>query len=44
LMRTELIGAPVEHVKDGFAQLPLGPGLGISISEQALNKYKDEEA
>jgi len=44
LMRTELIGAPVEHVKDGFAQLPLGPGLGISISEQALNKYKDEQA
>jgi L-alanine-DL-glutamate epimerase-like enolase superfamily enzyme len=38
-MRTELVGAPVERVRDGFAALPPGPGLGIQVSEAALEKY-----
>ena len=38
-MRAEIAGAAVESVKDGFAALPAGPGLGIAISESALEKY-----
>jgi len=40
-MRRELTAAPVEIVKEGFAALPVGPGLGISINEQALEKYAE---
>jgi galactonate dehydratase len=40
-MRLELTAAPVEVVKDGFAELPVGPGLGISVNEQALDKYAE---
>lgn len=40
-MRLELTAAPVETVKDGFAELPVGPGLGITINEQALEKYAE---
>src|SRR5205814_10037674 len=36
-MRTELAGS-VEAVKDGFAALPTGPGLGITVNEAALEK------
>ena len=38
-MRTELVGAPLERVRDGFASLPTGPGLGINVNEAALEKY-----
>ena len=40
-MRLELTTAPVEIVNDGFAELPVGPGLGISVNEQALAKYAE---
>jgi len=40
-MRLELTAAPVEIVKDGFAELPIGPGLGITVDEQALEKYAE---
>jgi galactonate dehydratase len=40
-MREELAGAAVESVKDGFAALPAGPGLGITVSDEALEKYKE---
>ena len=43
-MRTRLTGAPVETVQDGFLQLPTGPGLGISVNEQALAEYREREA
>jgi galactonate dehydratase len=39
-MRAELAG-PVETVSNGFAALPAGPGLGITVNEQALEKYKE---
>jgi len=39
-MRFELAG-PVETVSNGFAALPAGPGLGITVDEQALEKYKE---
>lgn len=38
-MRQELAGAAVETVEDGFFRLPTGPGLGIQVNEQALEKY-----
>jgi L-alanine-DL-glutamate epimerase-like enolase superfamily enzyme len=40
-MRLELTTAPVEIVKDGFAELPIGPGLGITVNERALEKYAE---
>jgi galactonate dehydratase len=38
-MRAALAGQNVETVKDGFASLPEGPGLGITVNESALEKY-----
>jgi galactonate dehydratase len=43
-MRTELTGTPAETVHDGFAELPVGAGLGITVNEQALDKYKESAA
>ena len=40
-MRLELVSQPVETVIDGFAALPVGSGLGIEVSESALEKYKE---
>ncbi len=40
-MRAEIAGEAAEVIKDGFAVLPTGPGLGITISEAALEKYKE---
>jgi galactonate dehydratase len=38
-MRTELVGAPIEQVREGFAGIPTGPGLGINVNQAALEKY-----
>lgn len=38
-MRAALAGPALEHVRDGFATLPTGPGLGVTINESALEKY-----
>ncbi|MEK7404263.1 MAG: enolase C-terminal domain-like protein [Acidobacteriota bacterium] len=43
-MRAELTSQPVELVKDGFAALPTGPGLGITVNEEALKKYGEAVA
>ncbi len=43
-MRAALISRPVEEVKDGFVELPSGPGLGISVNEDALQKYRENAA
>ena len=40
-MRSELTTTPVEVVRDGFAELPVGSGLGITVNEQSLEKYKE---
>jgi galactonate dehydratase len=40
-MRAELTGQPVETVRDGFAALPAGPGLGITVNEQTLQTYQE---
>jgi galactonate dehydratase len=43
-MRTELMAQPVETLRDGWAALPTGPGLGIDVNEGALEKYKETAA
>lgn len=40
-MRAALVREPIETVKDGFASLPAGPGLGVTVNESALDKYKE---
>jgi galactonate dehydratase len=40
-MRAELTAGSIEGVKDGFASLPTGPGLGITVEEAAFEKYKE---
>jgi galactonate dehydratase len=40
-MRAELTGSSIEMVKNGFAALPAGPGLGIKVNDDALEKYKE---
>jgi len=40
-MRLSLTAEPVEIIKDGFAVLPTGPGLGINVNEKNLEKYKE---
>jgi len=42
-MRAEIAGN-VEAIKDGFAVLPLSPGLGITVNEKALEAYKERAA
>ena len=39
-MRAELVSLPVESVRDGYFALPSGPGLGISLNPDALQKYR----
>jgi galactonate dehydratase len=43
-MRAELIGTSVEKVNEGFAALPTGAGLGVSVNEDALERYKERPA
>lgn len=43
-MRSELLLRPVEEVNEGFVALPDGPGLGITVNERALEKYRDSES
>jgi L-alanine-DL-glutamate epimerase-like enolase superfamily enzyme len=43
-MRTELVSEPIEAVRDGFLSLPTTPGLGITVNESALEKYKESAA
>ena len=43
-MRAELVSEPIETVRDGFLSLPTAPGLGITVNESALEKYKESAA
>jgi galactonate dehydratase len=38
-LRAALGGGEIETVKDGFAMLPAGPGLGVTVNETVLEKY-----
>lgn len=42
-MRARLAGDATETVKDGFLQLPRGPGLGIRVNEAAFTEYRERE-
>jgi len=39
-MRSELASAPLETVEQGFLKLPAGPGLGVTLNADALEKYR----
>lgn len=43
-MRSELLPGSPETVRDGFAALPGGAGLGFTVNEKALQQYKDGDA
>ncbi len=43
-MRARLAGEGVESIKDGFLQLPQGPGLGIRVNEAAFTEYRERDA
>lgn len=43
-MRASITGATIEAVKEGFAALPTGPGLGITVNEEALAQYAERAA
>jgi galactonate dehydratase len=38
-MRSEIVSPNLETGRNGFLELPKGPGLGITINESALEKY-----
>lgn len=40
-MRAAITGADIETARDGFAALPSGPGLGITVDESVLGEWKD---
>jgi L-alanine-DL-glutamate epimerase-like enolase superfamily enzyme len=39
-MLKDIIENPIEMDDKGFIPVPQGPGLGISINEKAINKYR----
>lgn len=43
-MRSSILSNRVEEIRDGFATLPTGSGLGIEVNEDALARYKDPAA
>ena len=43
-MRSEIVSQPLEVVRDGFAELPQGIGLGIEVNEKALERYRETSA
>jgi galactonate dehydratase len=40
-MRTALAGTDLEIVVDGYAALPIGPGLGLNVDERVLETYQE---
>jgi galactonate dehydratase len=42
-MRGRLAGEATETVKDGFLQLPRGPGLGIRVDEAVFTEFRERE-
>jgi galactonate dehydratase len=38
-MRSDLVGPEIETVKQGFAALPQGHGLGVTVNEKAIERY-----
>ena len=42
-MRAEITPGAMETVKEGFARLPQGGGLGVEVNLEALQKYREHE-
>jgi galactonate dehydratase len=40
-MRRSVTGTDCEVVRDGYAELPIGPGLGITVDEHVLETYQE---
>ena len=40
----ELVRSVLAGDRDGFAELPVRPGLGIEVNEKALEKYREDAA
>jgi galactonate dehydratase len=40
-MRAAIASSGLETPREGFLQLPVGPGLGIEVNESALGKYHE---
>jgi L-alanine-DL-glutamate epimerase-like enolase superfamily enzyme len=40
-MRLDLVAEPVETIKEGYAPLLTGPGLGITVNEKNFEKYME---
>ena len=40
-MRLDLVAEPVETIKEGYAPLLTGPGLGITVNEKIFEKYME---
>lgn len=38
--RTAIINEPIEHVTDGYVDLPKKPGLGVELNEEVIRQYK----
>lgn len=43
-MRAEICSGWTETIRDGYAELPAGPGLGIAPNEAALARYQEHAA
>lgn len=43
-MRSDLVSEAIETVQNGYLSLPTNPGLGITVNESALEKYKEVAA
>ena len=39
-LRDELLDVKFEIAEDGFLYVPQGPGLGVSLNEECVNKYR----
>jgi len=42
-LREELVANPLQIDKDGYVQLPQGPGLGFELNWETIEKYKVKE-
>jgi L-alanine-DL-glutamate epimerase-like enolase superfamily enzyme len=40
-MQHELVTTPFEHV-DGWVHPPTGPGLGIAVIDEVVDRYRSE--
>jgi galactonate dehydratase len=43
-MRAEIASGDLERPENGFLPLPKGNGLGVEVSQEALDRYKEELA